>query len=483
MVKLIHSGAMPEALYSHFTVMEDPAAFTKAASGGWDYDALKPDDKHVGIHLIALGETERYGYNRNGDGFPKTACVKYHPTFVKHGHLYEHHRNKDPQKSLGTIVKSAYNPDMGRIELFIHAHKEKAAGHLEKMAKDGEVPFSMACRVKNDRCSVCNTLRKTASDPDQCDHVRTKLGQILDDGQFVGTQNDEPKFFDISFVYRPADRIAWSLKAASADEHFDDSITMAKAAGVWVPEDLVYESRVSREKRALARDLADYERRFYNLAQCGPRTEYEHELWNIRKAASTLSFNDEQIAALRTHDPDDVLHELARNQIVMDPVSYCKYAMGDQLDKLGCSVEAVAGATNGIFNRLVDNSEKLASVCNDGFYDVQVDGTRGGLNTPHALRSVTLQACPQASFATKHASYRAIVNTMEQCDAHVVEPRVMSKVADSGFANVVAEKYATYKLAATHAMIQLCGTLDQERQLALLAAQNVLAHEAANHWR
>ena len=123
-----------------------------------DYDAMKPDDKHVGIHVVALGDSEHYQFNRNGDGFPKKACVDYHNTFVKHGHVFRHHRNKDPEKAIGIIKASAYNEPMGRIELFIHADKEKAAPELERLEKEGEHPFSMACVVDHDRCFTKGTL-------------------------------------------------------------------------------------------------------------------------------------------------------------------------------------------------------------------------------------------------------------------------------------------------------------------------------------
>ena len=110
-----------------------------------EYDALKPPKGKTGIHLVALGDSEAYPMNRNGDLFTKEACIKYHQTFVKHGHVFQHHRNKDPKKAIGTIKASAYNPEMHRIELYIWADNEKAKDHLERLEKTGEVPFSMAC--------------------------------------------------------------------------------------------------------------------------------------------------------------------------------------------------------------------------------------------------------------------------------------------------------------------------------------------------
>jgi len=159
MVKLIYSSAFDSAVDVAMRIIQDPAVLTKSASTvfGCDYSQLAPDKDHVGIHLTALGAFERYGSNRNGDSFPKQACIRYHDTFVKHGSVFRHHRNKDRAKALGNIKASAYNPGMDRIELFIHAHKDKCAEELARLEKDGESSFSMACKVAFDRCYPADT--------------------------------------------------------------------------------------------------------------------------------------------------------------------------------------------------------------------------------------------------------------------------------------------------------------------------------------
>ena len=51
----------------------------------------------VPVHLIAIGSTEFYGPNRNGDGFKEATCKKDHNSFVKHARWYRNHKNKNPQ--------------------------------------------------------------------------------------------------------------------------------------------------------------------------------------------------------------------------------------------------------------------------------------------------------------------------------------------------------------------------------------------------
>ena len=138
MVKLIHSSSFDPIVGAGAEIIRREGELTKQASTifGVDYDELKPDDKSVGIHVVALGDAEHYGMNRNGDLFTKKACENYHNTFVEHGHVFRHHMNKQAEKAIGKIVKSAYNAPMGRVELFIHADKEKAAPELERLEKE-----------------------------------------------------------------------------------------------------------------------------------------------------------------------------------------------------------------------------------------------------------------------------------------------------------------------------------------------------------
>ena len=163
MVKLIESSQFADVPDIGVKLAEfDSPAMSKEAETifGRSYDSLKPtDDSYVGIHLTALGEEERFGPNRNMDSFPKEACVRYHDTFVKHGHVFSHHHN-DAEKDeiLGAIKASAYNEKMGRVELFIWLDKEKGKEGLDTLEKTGECAFSMACRVPWDECFPKGTL-------------------------------------------------------------------------------------------------------------------------------------------------------------------------------------------------------------------------------------------------------------------------------------------------------------------------------------
>ena len=472
MTKLTGSGVLPESMEQFVNVIEDPSVFVKTASesgGLFDFDSMLPDDDHVGVHLTAIGDSEYYGFNRNADGFTKKANETYHPTFVKYGMVYRHHKNKDRNKNLGTIKASAYNPKMHRIELFIHVNKDKAENELNKYAETGEIPYSMACRVQYDRCSVCGTTRKTSKDPNQCDHVKHELGKMAEDGTFTGTYNDEPKHFDISFVIRPADRIAWSLSKVAADNgDFITSNALAEMEEVWTPEELLITSESALSKLAMAKRIADYERKYASLSETGPRDSDERWLWELRKAAAAPTFDDTTIEKLREYAPSDVFYTLAANKIVMDPVSYVKYAMGVDGGSLSDSLDEIEKEAAFIFTKMAADGTIYES-CTEGRYDVEADkvfGIRSDLTDLVKAASVT------SSLDLAAASRRAVEVTLSGATIGITGNDVLEKQAGA-VANVVAREYATYKLASAYAMQMLDGNVE-DGQIALLAAQNMV---------
>ena len=84
---------------SNGLVGSDLSTFIKRA-GASGPSLLKGLDFKPGeqpIHMIAIGSTEAYGPNRNGDGFKEATCRKHHSSFVKHARWYRNHKNKDTE--------------------------------------------------------------------------------------------------------------------------------------------------------------------------------------------------------------------------------------------------------------------------------------------------------------------------------------------------------------------------------------------------
>lgn len=263
------------------------ALVKRAGAQGLDaLTALEPLPDEPLVHLIALGTHETVGPNRNGDTFKLAACRRYHDTFRKHARLYYDHQNTDPSKSYGVIKAAWLNEPMGRIELIVGVNETKSAAQrnrglvdnrflaaLEKNA--GNVPVSMACSVDHDVCSSCGNKaasRRYYCTADTCKHggCRDNLTKVSEDGHMLHVDNPHPKWFDISHVGTPADRIAYTIGRIG-----DRSSGVKKASATGVdPCDILPAwnnpslSQTDRARLALAK-LAAAERRL-SVEPVGP---------------------------------------------------------------------------------------------------------------------------------------------------------------------------------------------------------------------
>lgn len=476
MTKLIMSNQLPEALGAHMRFIEDPQVMEKSAATifGCDYGDMLPDKHHVGIHVVGLGAFESYGSNRNGDGFPKSACAKYHHTFVKNGHVYRNHQNKDPKKALGSIIKTAFNEAMGRVELFLHVHKDKAADELQKLAREGELPWSMACRVPHDRCNICGTLRKTASDPNQCDHVRFELRNTRRDGSIVCTQNDKPNFFDMSMVGRPADRIAWDLYKVASDTD-TDSVKLAEMSGLWVPDHLMITADNAKAKQSTFKKLARYQEEFKQFAANAPRSARGRHMWELRKAAG-YKVADEHIDMLRCEEPERVYAKLAAEGIVLPADAFFKYAFGIDYGELAPYMGDILNyVRRGTFIEL-EKTGGYQNACINTYFDVDPARVLGycTIHNPEVDVLVTHNMAKTASFVGHAVDQRVIDRTIAGDVMDLRYDAGLLKLADGAWSIVEksAEIYGTYKLSAIHNI--MANKIDEHALLALAAAQDLI---------
>ena len=192
----------------------------------------KSDKENVAVLISALGASEYWGQNSNGDHFrwgPLTHDCRGHRG-VKHewddfakkvipaygywtflqAHPFAHHRNKDAGRAFGSVPAVALNRRMRRVELVALVNRAKArefgGTHVIDRIDAGDYPdCSMGCRVPYDVCLICGHKSKTRAD--YCGCVKgLGMGTILPDGRIVGVDNPHPRFFDISFVYIGADK-------------------------------------------------------------------------------------------------------------------------------------------------------------------------------------------------------------------------------------------------------------------------------------
>lgn len=179
---------------------------------------LRPSPGKLYTLINAMGATEFFSCNRNGDAFYEDALIKYHHTFVTDAFAYMHHKNKDPEKSYGRVIFSAYNYDMHRVELIVEYDLDKLDPKFADRIDRGEmVNVSMGCRVDADYCSICGN--KAKSPAFYCEHLRDKPGltRCLPDGRKAFAINKDPHFFDISIVTIPADPTARVMAKIASD--------------------------------------------------------------------------------------------------------------------------------------------------------------------------------------------------------------------------------------------------------------------------
>ena len=301
----------------------------------------KPDKDHFLIHFTAVGDYEKYGFNKNADSFPKVANQKYFKTFETDAKLYREHKSDDPSKAIGIIKKAMYNPDMGRIEVAVWANIKKASAEYEK-AKNGEtLSCSMGMRTPEDRDNISGKLSKSPREYEPwmkqaaCQYIDEWDGKPIRKYAFV--HNDNFRFFDLSIVARPAERIAHYLEYKFASDQSDNN-NMIKAAAAHngcIPSALLSEIEASKnnefglinktlpaDKLNLLKKLASLEDTFNKAIKYNTKDYLGTYINNTAKYAFDNSKSKDEIynknlAALKSVQPRTLFRELAKRASVL----------------------------------------------------------------------------------------------------------------------------------------------------------------------
>lgn len=227
----------------------EPLSKEASHSPALDYiNTVEPVPGRTIVLIIGLGSYEWYGLNRNGDGFPEQPykigikpkcgccgknrdawiledeCIQHHYKSYEKGNVFRHHVNKDPAKRVGRILKAFWNPYMHRVEVLEDINNAKAPDLVEQIA-DGQFPAkSMGCRIRFDVCTECGHM--APSRKHYCDHLKWTMGQLdSSTGIRFGALNPAPRFFDSSWVLRPADRTGYLLKKVAYEiQGFDSGV-------------------------------------------------------------------------------------------------------------------------------------------------------------------------------------------------------------------------------------------------------------------
>lgn len=377
--------------------------FSKTASEASEYiKAVEPKPNSTIVLVLALGAYEKYSLNRNGDGFPaqpykqgqKALCEHpgcrsddawiseeetlphHYKSFEEHGKVYRHHQNTDINKSCGDVLKSFWNARMQRVELLLGVRNDLAPDLIERIA-DGQYPaVSMGCRIRFDVCSVCSHHAPTRKD--YCDHLKYQMRQIAPNGTHIGALNPSPKFFDISFVIRPADQTGFMMRKVADNGAYE--IRSSAASGDYL-------DRVD-EKRAAIQKLSDIDKVVRGLPvdhKTSPLTEPEakniknyHQL--IRPALSRMPDMDPTtIQALSKHPMAETLSTLSAAGIILTTPEFIKLLLARLAPGLQVpeeTLDAIVAMQGQVFDLYAQHPQLLDQVMQSQLFDIRAENVR-----------------------------------------------------------------------------------------------------------
>ncbi len=456
----------------------DHSNFVKRASADLcrDIDAIRSQvtPHETLIHLLAIGATEDYGPNRNGDGFKRAACRQYHPTFVKYAKFYRNHANKDPSKSYGRVIKSAFNEPMKRVELLVALNNDSVAAkanngliadrELEKLASGKEIQVSMACRVPFDICSYCgNEAPSTAQycDSQMCKAggLRENIGSLVEvDGgiHHLHADNTRPVFFDISDVFRGADRIArvtGMFDKVAAAGRIIKSAELARSYEITAPYELAVDGNQPRHVQQLIK-LA------YELAALEERIPTDSTARHLTLAFTPTTSEDTALPLppLAREKFACTLRALADQQICLPFVRFIELVADQPFEKAAEIATIGASELPGSFNRLISMSDLPEKIKHSQYLPSDT--------APAAFAGWATKLAADFSLAEYHVNRRVNRSLLNSITPGLRSVSSEKMATDRGPVTKLADEYALYKLAF------LSVTRDLPLTRSLLVVQN-----------
>jgi len=419
--------------------------------------------------VIALGSYEGTGANRNGDFFKEAECLEHYKTFVKSGSrrpdgsydgraLNRHHKNKPTDPKYGNIKAAAYNRNMRRIELVVGLDNEKCAKEIQDVADGKQINVSMAAKVAHDNCTWCGHAAPTEND--RCSHIPSMLGEINKQGEMCSMDNVRPRWFELSIVGRPADRIGMSLKLASFEPNKTIMSYRDLYPGFVPPVDDFLVSKHAAEKRKLIHKLSELEKHIDGVLKEGPKSSKDkYQVSEKAKLKNSEGLSDATIEELRKVDPSKILSLLASHGIVLTAEDFMKYLFGAGTQATEVS-DKVKPHLPGMFSRLADACD---DVVNNEKYD---SSSSAGL--PQGIMKLVRGLFDDHSMFEQPTHKRIIRVTIMKGEPR--EKLASSRLESSlptGAVGTLLEQYAAYKLAALSSMEDQ-GTLDEDTLLNVL---------------
>jgi hypothetical protein len=267
--------------------------------------------------------------------------------------------------------------------------------------------------------------------------LKHNLGRVLDNGHILHADNPNPTFFDISHVFRPADRIAYisgQLKAASAGVL--SGAALAEELGVTAPLGMDVQGHGAR----VAMQLEALEK----LAAAELNIVGQPLMWTQVALASSAAVQPPvDYAPVDNIKLAEVLYALADAGVVLPAREFLALTVKHANDAL---VREVVTGLDGVYTRLSSDPDVVAileknAYCPAASASAKTRAWAEKVATTHSVR-------PQS---VEKRAYRSAIRDLRDFEF------VREKKASSEAAAGLARQYALYKLAAYAALSKKYG--------------------------
>lgn len=340
------------------------------------------------------------------------------------------------------------------------------------------------CKIKEDICSCCK--QASTSPANYCTHLKHSMLQYLPEfKKYAYALNPVPKFFDISAVEKPADRIAHYLdyafpgdteKKASANTDVILGTQWAAYEGAELPEDIhVW----TPEERNAATKLASAIKFIQGVidtksASTDGKVAFARDVIPV---AFTEGLTDEDITKLRTLQVGTVFGELAKRASILPFHDFVSYVTGatlqdtaaDPITKRACCM------LPSIFNSLLESGcscgQDMGSLFNAGS-DYTCKNDPGNDDEVQRMMDMAEKKFSIKSEPVKHRVMT--VTIVKKANSNVLTPCDMLLTPTSEKkALALAQTYGVYKISAMLDIARIHTDNIDEPQYLLAAAQHV----------
>lgn len=424
------------------------------------------------VHVIALGAGEGTGSNRNSDWFGEKDCEANHHYFSDADRaVNRNHKNKKTDPKYGNIKASAYNKKMKRVELMLGLDDDKCGDILGEIESGRSPCVSMASKQEFDKCAWCGHKAKDDKPGSRCEHIPAQLGEINKLGQMCYMDNPNPKWFEISFVKRGADRIGLTLgKIASSYIPKLGSDYLKIYTGFEIPEpEPIILSKCASDKRNLLNKLSTMEKHMDAISTSKPSSSSKG-LFLLRQAKmmrQTPQLSSDTLSELRKFDPDKLLKALADHGIVFSPEEFSQYLFKDKVPK-----EKIEGFKSHLPHAFVDAKDNN-EIINDDRFEPSSDSF-----LPEGLRKLISGLFDGHSLESKPQMKRTMRIMIMSCgkpdklEEKNESLKVTKEASDNDMDRGLAKQYISYKLAALNYLEQR-NKLDEDMMAAVIIQNRI----------